>query len=307
VNTVETAAKIVNLASPTSWALDPNGNAQLASTLWNGVSTSFQKDPSKFLGNATVFVGSFFVGAGEVDAATVLNDASKATQVAQDATKIADTAGEVTAATQTGSDILRTQGVVEDAAAANSTRAALDALTVKPFEPLGNPALESMSAADKRAYLEEYAKQLAGQQDALNSMTVDEFLSARAAFKAGNRNPLAANAQADFAADFEATVRNNILQSNLNAGMAPAEAEAGAAQQASTIRSTLAALHEPDMVAGGWANPSPTRMGLSNVNSAIGASWPSRIGTIDRWAQAASDNGFGNSLINVKLPIKGSY
>jgi hypothetical protein len=61
------------------------------------------------------------------------------------------------------------------------------------------------------------------------------------------------------------------------------------------------------MVAGGWANPYPTHMGLSNFNSAIRGGWPSRIGTIDRWAQAASDNGFGNSLMNVKLPIKGSY
>jgi len=96
VSTVETVAKIADLASPTSWAIDPNGNAQLAKALWNSTSTSFQNDPSKFLGNAVVTVGSFFIpGAGEADAAKVLGGATKATEVVQDASKVIKAADEV--------------------------------------------------------------------------------------------------------------------------------------------------------------------------------------------------------------------
>ena len=83
-------------------------------------------------------------------------------------------------------------------------------------------------------------------------------------------------------------------------------AEKLAEQQAASIRSRFAALHEPDMIAGGWSNADTEKMGLASVNSSIGASWNQgkRLSTIDAWAEAAAQNGYGSSPMNVILPIK---
>ncbi len=43
--------------------------------------------------------------------------------------------------------------------------------------------------------------------------------------------------------------------------------------RADKIMDKLAALHEPDMVAGGWHDPKPSGLGNRSVNSAIGGSW----------------------------------
>ncbi|HAV1239775.1 TPA: hypothetical protein JGU28_004561 [Salmonella enterica] len=72
--------------------------------------------------------------------------------------------------------------------------------------------------------------------------------------------------------------------------------------------SGLAALHEPDMVAGGAGNPYPTTMGNSTINSAIGKSWQNevkggRISVIDDMVKDAIDKGAGNSKMNVKLEV----
>ena len=103
VNSVETLGKIASLANTTSWITNYNENAQLAGTLWNGISTSFQKDPSKFIGNAGVTAASFFVGAGEVG---VAGDVLKAEQVVQDASKAVNAVHDVTVAAGAGEDLV---------------------------------------------------------------------------------------------------------------------------------------------------------------------------------------------------------
>jgi hypothetical protein len=70
-NTVGTLAK---LGSPIGWAMDPEGNAKAAGQLWDGVTKGYQDaakdgDYSKFAGRLVVDVGSFFIGAGEANAA----------------------------------------------------------------------------------------------------------------------------------------------------------------------------------------------------------------------------------------------
>ncbi len=70
-NTVGTLAK---LGSPIGWAMDPQGNAKAAGQLWDGVTKGYQDaakdgDYSKFAGRFVVDVGSFFIGAGEANAA----------------------------------------------------------------------------------------------------------------------------------------------------------------------------------------------------------------------------------------------
>lgn len=67
----------------------------------------------------------------------------------------------------------------------------------------------------------------------------------------------------------------------------------------------MAALHEPDMVAGGWANPNPTKMGDTGINSSIGASWnqKGRLDSIEKVAKNAITNGKGDAPLNVKLEL----
>ena len=55
--------------------------------------------------------------------------------------------------------------------------------------------------------------------------------------------------------------------------MGPVQASSEAISQSKTLMQKLAALHEPDMVAGGWMHPDPTSMGRADVNSSIGGSW----------------------------------
>jgi len=49
----------------------------------------------------------------------------------------------------------------------------------------------------------------------------------------------------------------------------------------------LAALHEPDMFAGGYFDCKPTCMGDASVNSSIGAQWKKIIADMDKYADDA--------------------
>jgi hypothetical protein len=70
-----TGMALGSLGSPIGWAVNPEGNMKTAETLWNGVTQGYQDaaadgDWSKFGGRLVVDVGSMFIGAGEVNAAT---------------------------------------------------------------------------------------------------------------------------------------------------------------------------------------------------------------------------------------------
>ncbi|WP_333724078.1 polymorphic toxin type 15 domain-containing protein [Acinetobacter junii] len=65
----------------------------------------------------------------------------------------------------------------------------------------------------------------------------------------------------------------------------------------------MAALHEPDMFAGGYFDCKPTCMGDASVNSSIGAQWKKIISDMDKYADDAIKAGTGNSKLNLKLDI----
>jgi filamentous hemagglutinin len=162
------------------------------------------------------------------------------------------------------------------------------------------------TAAERREFLTEYARQIRGQEDALNNLTVDQFRRARESFEKAGRNPDAAKAQADFAREFEKEVKQSIAERirQENPTLGRRAVNNMAKEKAEEARKGLAALHEPDNVAGGYTSADPTRMGSASVNSAIGPAWPSRVGTLDSWAAAASDAGYGDRLMNVRLFIE---
>ena len=180
---------------------------------------------------------------------------------------------------------------------------AMDEFTVKAFNPYNSDKFKAMTPEQQKAFLKEYNKQLQAQQDAINRMTLDDFKSARDAYQEVGRHPEAMVAQQKFGKDFEALVRRNITESLMNKGMDIKSASAEAAVRAKQIRSDLAALHDPDMVAGGWGSFEPVRMGDSLVNSSIGGSWPSRLGALDDAVNAGIANGGGASKMNVRLEL----
>ncbi|MDQ1835463.1 polymorphic toxin type 15 domain-containing protein [Massilia scottii] len=176
------------------------------------------------------------------------------------------------------------------------------------FHPFDKKKFMRMNKADQKAYLKEMADQLKRQENSINNLTANEYKVARDAFRRANRNPAADSAQASARRRFEREVRDGIKRTLQKGGMGAAEAKTEAAKRASSVMDKLAALHDPDMVAGGWMHPDPTGMGRRDVNSSIGGSWnqDGRVTGMDREAQKAIDSGNGSQKMNVKLePCRG--
>lgn len=172
------------------------------------------------------------------------------------------------------------------------------------FDPMGGDKFRALqTAAERREFLTEYARQIRGQEDALNSLTVDQFMKARDSFDKLGRNPNAKRAQKQFTKDFEREVKQSIAERmrRENPQLSDDAIDKMAAQQATAARKGLAALHEPDNVAGGYTSADPTRMGNANVNSSIGPSWNSRVEALDSWAAKAKEAGYGGHQMNVRL------
>ena len=138
VEAAATLGKVVNLARPTSWIADPKGNAQLAGKLWDSAATSFNKDPSKFIGNAAGTIGLFFVPGGQGGAvagdvgkaaaitgdigkaAAITGDVGKAAAITGDVGKAAAVTGDVGKATAVTGDVGRATAVTGDAGKATA-------------------------------------------------------------------------------------------------------------------------------------------------------------------------------------------
>ncbi|MGU2293286.1 polymorphic toxin type 15 domain-containing protein, partial [Pseudomonas aeruginosa] len=182
------------------------------------------------------------------------------------------------------------------------------------FDPRQSEAYKKMNEAEKKKYLKEYARQLKRQEDAINSMSAKEFADARAMFEKtkkangkSGRNPLADKAQEEYRKKREKDIERSIFESTRrkNPGMAPDVADAAAKSRSKEIMEELVALHEPDMVAGGWQSPRPTGLGDKGVNSAIGGSWrhKGRVPLLEDAAKDAVARGNGADMMNVELTI----
>ncbi|TWR86187.1 hypothetical protein FJD38_21305 [Pseudomonas saxonica] len=183
------------------------------------------------------------------------------------------------------------------------------------FEPRNSKKYKNMSEAEQKKYLREYARQLKRQEDAINNMSAKDFANARRKFnetkeKSPNnegRNPKAAAAQDAYRNERASEVKDSIYEGYLrrNPKIDPRIAESDAAARAKGIMESLAALHEPDMVAGGWHEPKPAALGNKGVNSAIGGSWSQkgRVTLLDDAAKKAVARGDASDMMNVELTI----
>lgn len=175
------------------------------------------------------------------------------------------------------------------------------------FHPYDKKKFQRMSPDEQKAYLKEMSKQLERQQQQINGMSAVQYKAARDAFDKNGRNPLAEGAQSAYREKFEGDLQGSIYESleRSNPQMSPVDLDAAARRQSAEIMKKLAALHEPDMVAGGWLQPDPKGMGRADVNSSIGGSWNQggRVATMDTAAEEAINHGRGHQPMNVKLEV----
>lgn len=84
-------------------------------------------------------------------------------------------------------------------------------------------------------------------------------------------------------------------------GVTGAEAQKQATSMAADKMKTLAALHNPDMIAGG--KDAVTSMGDRGVNSSLGSQWAKegRVSEMDKAAREVPEAERGNTKMNTKL------
>ncbi|GAB3400453.1 hypothetical protein GCM10027515_08290 [Schumannella luteola] len=143
----------------------------------------------------------------------------------------------------------------------------------------------------------EFERQLAGQEAGMNKLSIDDFLTNRDGYLSrGGRDPAGDIAQD--AARKEALIAKT--EELRGTGLSRAEAKS----QAEDWLKTQAALHNPDQIAGGFADRI-TDMGDKNINSSIGSQWRTRIGALDEhirtYAEGLSAAERKSTLLNVSL------
>lgn len=150
---------------------------------------------------------------------------------------------------------------------------------------------------------EEYQRQVGGQQEGLNKLTIGQYLRNREAYINNGRNT-DVGGEAQRRAREEARV-DKIRELRLNnPDMTLEEAE----KQADEWLKSQAALHDPDQIAGG--NPEDvTGIGDAKVNSSIGAQWRDRVSELDKQVQNYIDNNnileedYNKIKLNVNLTV----
>jgi Novel toxin 15 len=143
----------------------------------------------------------------------------------------------------------------------------------------------------------EMERQLAGQEAGLNKMTVQEYLDGRDKFKVDGRGSgtPAANARAQYEKDLTTELQERYRRE----GMSAAQAKQSAIADAAVQMKTLAALHNPDMVAAGTNVIGG--MGDRQVNSSIGSQWKGRVGDLDTAAKSVPAGERATTRMNAKL------
>ncbi|RMU73432.1 hypothetical protein ALP24_01284 [Pseudomonas syringae pv. aptata] len=139
----------------------------------------------------------------------------------------------------------------------------------------------------------EFERQLKGQEDGLNRLTVEEYLKNIASpVKRG------ATAAKNARKDLKATLQER-FQRQFQKEMSPLDAEEAAMKEAEITMSSLAGLHNPDLAAGG--KDIIADFGDRQVNSSIGPQWRPKIQNLKSAAEKVPDSLRDSTFLNVKL------
>jgi hypothetical protein len=129
-------------------------------------------------------------------------------------------------------------------------------------------------------------------------MTVEEYIKGREAFEEGavSRD---LNAARRARARYEAELSEKLQEQFEDVGMSPRDAKIKARDEAAKRMKALAALHNPDMIAGG--RDVIKDFGDRSVNSRIGPQWRNRVGTLDQAAAQVPISERAHLKMNAKL------
>ncbi|GIU52683.1 hypothetical protein TUM4438_45980 [Shewanella sairae] len=191
-----------------------------------------------------------------------------------------------------------------DSAMAKSLRT-MKRFKVPCFEP--GTKIKGKFKGNERELESHFARQLKHQESGLNDLTVGEYIENRNRYKQMKRAGTGM-AQEQFRKRFSNDL-NDSLEMNFLKKMSPIKAEMKATARTNEIMANLAALHDPDMIAGGEDKVS--RMGNKGVNSSLGSQWrtKSRLVQMDKQAQRALETLGPDAKMNVSLercPLRGS-
>ncbi|KTB81439.1 hypothetical protein AO069_18510 [Pseudomonas syringae pv. syringae PD2774] len=139
----------------------------------------------------------------------------------------------------------------------------------------------------------EFERQLKGQEDGLNRLTVEEYLKNIA-------NPVKRDAMAAKKArtDLKDTLQER-FQREFQKEMSPLDAEEAAIKKARETMASLAGLHNPDLTAGG--KDIIADFGDRQVNSSIGPQWRPKIQNLKAAAEKVPETMRDSTFLNVKL------
>lgn len=139
----------------------------------------------------------------------------------------------------------------------------------------------------------EFERQLKGQEDGLNRLTIDEYLENIA-------NPVKRSRAAARQArkDLQTKLKER-FQVEFQKSMDPLEAEEFAVKKAKVTMSSLAGLHNPDLSAGG--KDIIADFGDRQVNSSIGPQWGKKIANLKAAAENVTPSMRELTFLNVKL------
>ncbi|MCX7111598.1 MAG: polymorphic toxin type 15 domain-containing protein [Proteobacteria bacterium] len=145
----------------------------------------------------------------------------------------------------------------------------------------------------------EFDRQLEGQAKGLSDMTVAEYLEGREKFKDIRRGSSSEQAKARM--QYESSLQKTFTQELKDKGILGQEAENQAKQLAKDRMSTLNALHNPDMVAGGKNEIHD--FGNTNVNKSLGSQWKykDRLAELDKQANEIPESERKNTKLKTEL------
>jgi hypothetical protein len=154
----------------------------------------------------------------------------------------------------------------------------------------------------------EFSRQLKGQQNGINKMTPQQVIDNINKYAAGGRSayPGEAAARQAFRDKMANQYYDKALNKYLNDPATAANADQLAQQDTTSYMQGKAALHNPDLVASGNANP--TDLGDARINSSLGSQWRStaqgsrlsRAQQLKAYAEKAKAEGKTNMDVELK-------
>jgi len=139
----------------------------------------------------------------------------------------------------------------------------------------------------------EFERQLKGQQDGLNRLTVEEFLE-----NVANPVKRSPNAARRARKELEETLTRRV-EEELQQTLSYKAARVEAAKRVKETMASIAALHNPDLIAGG--KDVIGGFGDRQVNASIGPQWKTKIENLKNAAQAVPESSHSKTLMNVDL------